>query len=124
MDNRLLLGRTPVGRRLIALITLFNNQDEERLRQFVAEGYSAALLDESPVNTRLNQLADLFAEAGKLRVQQVLASDEHRVIVLAQAQTTGDFYTCEMAVESDYPHKITALVYQNTSHEDAKDTTG
>lgn len=106
MDNRAALGRTPVGRRLIALLTIFNNRDLERLRQYTVESFKA-----SP-HEQLAAFDQLFAQTGKLRVHQIVVSDEHRVALLTQAQTDDAFYVCEMAVESDYPHKITEFSHR------------
>lgn len=107
MDNRVALGRTPVGRRLIALMTIFNNHDTARLRQYVLESFKAVTLDD-----QLAVFEQIFAQTGKLRVHQIVVSDEHRVVILTQSQSDDAFYVCEMAVESDYPHKITEFSHR------------
>ena len=39
----------------------------------------------------------------------MLALEKHRALVLLQAQQGGDFLLCELTVEEDYPHRITAF---------------
>ncbi|MBZ0287907.1 MAG: hypothetical protein K8I30_09860 [Anaerolineae bacterium] len=112
MDDRAALGRTPVGRRFIALMTIFNQQQPNRLRQYIDESYSAALLEAAPTEHHLSSYGAIFQQRGKVRVEQVLASEEHRVVVLMQGQADSAYYVYEMAVESDYPHKITTLSHQ------------
>ncbi len=103
MNDKATLRLSNAGMRLIAQQTLLNNGDAERLRVFITDSYAASALESQPVVSRL---ADLQA-LGKLRVFQVLAADKHRVVLLMQAQRDDALYMVELAVEEDYPHKIT-----------------
>lgn len=94
--------------RLIAQQTLLNGGDAERLRLFISDSYAASALEAQPAESWLNELQ----AAGRLRVFQVLAADKHRAVVLMQAQRDEALYMVELAVEEDYPHKITICTYQ------------
>jgi hypothetical protein len=102
------LVTSQAGMRLIAQQTLLNAGDAERMRTFIADNYSASALESQSTESRLAELQAL----GKLRVFQVLAADKHRVIVLMQAQRDEALYMIELAVEEDYPHKITVCTFQ------------
>ena len=39
----------------------------------------------------------------------MLALEKHHALVLMQAQQGGAFLLCELTVEEDYPHRITAF---------------
>jgi len=95
------------GMRLIAQQTLLNRGDFERLRGFVTESYAAAALEARSAEARLADLQAALAQSGRLRIYQVLAVDKHRVIALMQGQRDQAFYLTELAVEEDYPHRIT-----------------
>ncbi len=42
----------------------------------------------------------------------MLALEKHHALVLLQAQQGGAFLPCEVKVEEDYPHRITAFSQQ------------
>jgi hypothetical protein len=104
VNDKATLRLSNAGMRLIAQQTLLNNGDAQRLRVFITDSYAPSVLETQPVESLLTDLQAL----GKLRVFQVLASDKHRVVVLMQAQQDEALYMVELAVEEDYPHKITA----------------
>lgn len=108
MNDKGTLVTSQAGMRLIAQQTLLNAGDAERMRTFIADNYSASALESQSTESRLAELQAL----GKLRVFQVLAADKHRVIVLMQAQRDEALYMIELAVEEDYPHKITVCTFQ------------
>lgn len=107
-DKRALVA-SQAGMRLIAQQTLLNAGDGERVRTFIADHYAAPALEAQDTEARL---ADLLA-LGRLRVHQVLATDKHRVVVLMQAQRDEALYLVELAVEEDYPHKITEYSHRS-----------
>jgi hypothetical protein len=106
VNDKTALRVSNAGMRLIAQTTIFNRQEAERLREFIEQSYSDQLLEQQPLEERLNQQIEMFIAVGKLRVFQVLATDKHRVVVLMQSQADEALYYTEMAVEEDYPHKI------------------
>jgi hypothetical protein len=103
VSDKAALVTSQAGMRLIAQQKLLNNGDAERLRVFISESYAESALEAQPVEARLAELQAI----GRLRVFQVLAADKHRVVVLMQAQRDEALYMVELAVEEDYPHKIT-----------------
>ncbi len=106
------LTRSSAGMRLIAQLTLFNRGDFKRLRAFIAESYAPAALQAEILPARLAALRGQFASGGPLRVCQVIAADKHRVIALTQARRSGALFYTELAVEEDYPHRITDYVHR------------
>lgn len=111
MNDKTALKSSSAGMRFIAQITLQNGGDDARLREFFAASYSPSLLEQSPVDERVRGAADWREAAGKLRVFQVVATDKHRVIVLLQAQQGEALYYAEIAVEEDYPHRVTEFKF-------------
>lgn len=103
MNDKGTLVTSNAGMRLIAQQTLLNTGDAERLRGFITDSYAATALETQSIEARLGELQAL----GKLRVFQVLAADKHRVVVLMQAQQDESLHLIELAVEEDYPHRIT-----------------
>ncbi len=110
------------GMRLIAQQTLLNRGDFERLRDFITESYAPPALAMQSDEARLNDLRTLAAEAGKLRVYQVIGTDKHRVIVLLEGERASALYMTQLAVEEDYPHRITEYTHQHISEPDNEDT--
>ena len=92
--------------RFIAQMTIYNSADFERLRVYIAESYHPDLLAQHSVDERIAELRDQYEWLGKVRVQQVIATDEHRVIVLLATQNVDGFFFNELDVEEDYPHRV------------------
>ncbi len=118
-DDKDVLKRSSAGMRLIAQMTLYNRGDTQRLEEFITQSYSDALLETQPVAERVTAQRDLLDAVGKLRLYQVLAVDKHKVVVLLQPQASADFYYVELAVEEDYPHRITQYHMQYMVEETA-----
>jgi len=110
--DKLALRKSQAGMRFIAQMHLYNQENPERLRQFIADSYHDDLLAVQSVEQRLDELQSQINAWGKLRVKQVLAANEHHVIVIMEAQNTPGFYYTEFKVEPDYPHKITFYLFQ------------
>ena len=100
------LMQTAAGRRFIAFLTIFNSGNADRLRTYIAENTTEKALESQSVDDRWQQLIDTMNEVGKLRVHQVVAADDHYIVVLVQAKNTGDFYINEYKVDEEYPHKV------------------
>jgi hypothetical protein len=119
------LARSHAGMRLIAQTTLYNRGDFERLRTFVADNYRPESLDVMSAKDRFLDLKMTYRVAGKLRVRQVVAVGEHRVVVMLQGQKNSSIYLAQLAVEEDYPHKVLDYHHQllgemetNDEHQD------
>ena len=106
------LAGSNAGMRLIAQCSLLKRGDDARLREFLRSGYTEAALQQSPAAQRLADLQAAQARYGSLKPTQVLALEKHRALVLLQAQQGGAFLLCELTVEEDYPHRITAFSQQ------------
>ena len=102
------LGGSNAGMRLIAQCGLLKRGDEGRLGEFLRAGYTEAALQESPATERLATLRADHDRYGPLKPRQVLALEKHHALVLMQAQHDEAYLLCEIRVEEDYPHRITA----------------
>lgn len=111
------LTGSSAGIRLIALLTLYNRGDFDRLRAYIADSYSPAALDEQPAETRLDALRAAYAAWGKLRIEQVVGVGQYQAIVVAQAQRDGGHYLLQLAVEQDYPHRVTLYAWNAVAPE-------
>lgn len=110
MDDKTALKLSNAGMRLIAQTTILNSGESARLHDFIANNYAPKALEEQATEERVGAYQSAFAHTGKLRVFQVLATDKHRVIVIMEAQADGEMYYTEIAVEEDFPHKITTYI--------------
>lgn len=112
MDDKTTLVRTAVGRRLIAFYTLLNASNFDRLQEFIAENFTAEALAESSAGQRLSKLQEAASQCGRLRVRQVLAIDDHHVVLLVEAERDEFIYYNEMRVTEDYPHKVMTYIHK------------
>ncbi len=103
------LAGSNAGMRLVAQCGLLKRGDEARLQDFMRSGYTEAALQESPATERLAALQADQARYGPLKPMQVLALEKHHALVLMQAGVGVAFLLCELRVEEDYPHRITAF---------------
>lgn len=110
--DKLALRKSQAGMRFIAQMHLYNQENPDRLRQFIEDSYNDDLLAAQDVEQRLDELLSQVGRLGKLRVKQVLAANEHHVVVIMEAQNAPGFYYSEFKVEPDYPHKITFYLFQ------------
>ncbi len=106
MDDKLALRISQAGMRFIAQMTIYNSGDFERLRQFVDESYHCDLLVAQPAEARIEEFRQRYAALGKLRVQQVIGTGKHHVVVLLRAQNDDEFYLNQLKVDEEYPHLI------------------
>jgi hypothetical protein len=123
MDDITALKTSNAGMRLIAMTTILNRGDFERLRQYIADNYQAGVLAETPVSMRLAEFKAVYRIAGKLRVAQVIAADKHQVIAAMEAEH-GHQFVARVTVEVDYPHKVLDYSLQaiEQNHSDTLDT--
>jgi len=106
------LTRSHAGMRLIAQTTLYNRGDLERLRAYLADYYHPAALEVQSAKDRLLELKMTYRLAGKLRVHQIVAADEHHVVVMLRGQKNNGLYLADMAVEEAYPHQVIQYHHQ------------
>lgn len=104
--SKALLAGTAVGRRLIALLTIWNSGAADRLSTYIAENYTTEALAKYPLAQRLEWHLALREQTGRVRVEQIMASEDHAVILVLKAEQGGVFYYCDMRVTDEYPHKI------------------
>ena len=104
------LRKSQAGMRFIAQMTIYNSENSERLRQFIADSYHDEQLQAQSVEARLTALQAFYAEVGKVRVKQVLATHEHQVMIAIETQQDDRFFLVELKVEEDYPHRITGYM--------------
>jgi hypothetical protein len=105
------LKQSNAGMRLIALLTLYNQGDFDRLRAYITDNYAPAALTEQSAEERTREFQDGYAARGKLRVEQVAAIGKHQAVVVVQAQQDGQYHALQVAVEEDFPHRITLVAW-------------
>ncbi len=105
------LTQSNAGMRLIALLTLYNQGDFDRLRAYITDHYAPPALAEADAGTQLADWRDRRAALGKLRVEQVVAIGKHQAVVVVQAQQAGDYHALQVAVEEDFPHRVTLVAW-------------
>lgn len=105
-EEKQLLARSQAGMRLIAQTHIYNGGDTDRLRTYISESYTPAVLEQQPVEHWLAWFDAMRAKHGKLRVERVLSADKHRVIVVMEAQQSSGVFGHDLHVEEDYPHRI------------------
>lgn len=105
------LSESQAGMRFIAQMKFYNDGNFERLRVFIQDSYSDALLAEQSAHARLNDLRERHAQVGRQKVKQVLAAGKHQVAVVLQAENTPHLYYAEVLVEEDYPHRILKFLH-------------
>lgn len=111
-QDKLALRASQAGMRFIAQMTIYNSKRGERLRQFIADSYHADLLEQQPVEDRLQAFEAMYEQVGGVKVKQVLAAAAHHVIVVLEAQRAEGLFYTEIKVEEDYPHQITFYMHQ------------
>ncbi|MBE0688644.1 MAG: hypothetical protein IH587_00805 [Anaerolineae bacterium] len=111
MIDKAMLVQSHAGVRLIALATLYNKGDFERLGAYISEHFNEAALAVEAAELRLDDLRGQFEQAGKVRVRQLLAYDKYHVVVMHDTQA-GVMVLEDLQVEEDYPHKISAHTRQ------------
>lgn len=108
MSDRIALQKSQAGMRLIAQITIYNSGDFRRLRTFIHESYHENALEAESLAERIAVFRQMHAALGRIRIRQLLAIDPHHVIVLVEAEKADGLFMHDLAVEAEYPHKITA----------------
>lgn len=107
MSDKDILARSHAGVRLIALATLYNKGDFQRIRAYMKDHYTDGALATSPIALRLAEMREQFRNEGKVRVRQLVAHDKHHVVVLLETQHGGMLLE-DLMVEEGYPHKISS----------------
>lgn len=110
-QDKVALRASQAGMRFIAQMTIYNSENYDRLRTFIADSYHDEQLEQQGVDSRLQVFRTTMERVGKMRVKQVMATNEHHIVVIMETQETDDFFYVEMQVEEDYPHKITHYVH-------------
>lgn len=104
--HKQVMVESPAGRRLMAYLTIMNTRNTERLKVYVADNYADEALEKESVDARMRWHDEAFDLTGRLRIHQVVAYDEHYVVVMLQAERDDGYYISEFKVDEDYPHKI------------------
>lgn len=106
MDDVTALRISQAGMRFIAQMTIYNSGDFERLHTFISESYHPDLLLRESVEQRVAAFREQRERLGRVRVQQVIGTAKHHVIVLLESQHLDDYFLNDVTVEEDYPHLI------------------
>jgi hypothetical protein len=106
MENKLALTQTKAGRRFMGFMKAFNSGDPAIIGGYIAEYAAGESLKSHNVDDWRDELTRIYSATGGMKLAQVIASDEYRVIVLMQGKAGGGLYLTEMTVLEDYPHKV------------------
>jgi hypothetical protein len=111
--DKIALRASQAGMRFIAQTHIYNNSNWQRLNQFIADSYHADKLEEQAAENRLDIFKTSYEKVGRMKIKQVVATHEHRVIVVVEVEQ-GDmpYFLVDMVVEEEYPHKIIAYSHQ------------
>jgi len=109
--DKIALRASQAGMRFIAQMTIYNTGNWERLQQFIADSYHAEQLEQQSVESRLQVFKTTFERVGRMKVKQVIATNEHHAIIALEVEKTPDLFYLETKVEEDYPHRIIAYMH-------------
>lgn len=111
--DKVALRASQAGMRFIAQTHIYNGGSWERLEQFIADSYHDDLLEQQPVDGRLQMFKVTHEKIGRWKVKQVVGTHEHRVVVVVETERgEHPYFLVDVVVEEDYPHKITAYSHQ------------
>jgi len=105
--DKLALQKSQAGMRFIAQTSIYNQANWPRLAQFIDQSYSPDLLAEQPQPQRLADFQAWYEQMGRMRIKQVLAANEHHVIVALEVERQETLYYLELQCEDEYPHLVT-----------------
>src|SRR5687768_14772091 len=111
--DKIALRASQAGMRFIAQTHIYNSTNWERLQTFIADSYHAEKLEEQAAENRLDIFKTTFDKVGRMKVKQVVATHEHRVVLVVEVEL-GDmpYFLVDLVCEEEYPHKITAYSHQ------------
>lgn len=113
VNDKVALRASQAGMRFIAQTHIYNGGNLDRLEQFIADSYSEAMLETQPVAGRLNMFQTTRDKVGRLKVKQVIATHEHRVVLVVETETgEHPYFLVDLVVEEEYPHKIISYSHQ------------
>ncbi|MFQ3646052.1 MAG: hypothetical protein SNJ54_08935 [Anaerolineae bacterium] len=110
-DDKRALSGSQAGMRFIALMKLYNDGHLPRLQQFIQESFAEPLLSEQDASARTAEWAARREAIGRHKVKQALAVGKHHAAVIVEAEHSDALYYVEIAVEEDYPHRITKCLH-------------
>ena len=110
--DKVALRASQAGMRFIAQTHIYNSGNWERLEEFIRSSYQNEQLEEQPVESRLQVFKTTYEKIGRMKVKQVVAANEHHVIVITETEKMDGFFYIEVQVEEDYPHKITFYMHR------------
>lgn len=106
-QDKVALRASQAGMRFIAQMHIYNQANVDRLRTFIEDSYHDDQLAQQSIEARLTAFRQMYAEVGKVRVKQVMAANEHHVIIIIETEKNEAMFYMEIKVEDEYPHKIT-----------------
>lgn len=118
-EHKVAIARSKAGRRFIAQMSMYNEGDFERLREFMELGYYDLILMENPIDRRIFDLKTTRKLHGRLKVDHVEIADEYAITVVMATEKNDKHLRLEMIVHEDYPHQI--MHYSLLPLDEAKD---
>ncbi len=111
--DKLALRASQAGMRFIAQTHIYNSGNFERLEQFIKDSYSPAMLENQPAAGRLSMFTTTHEKIGRLKVKQVVATHEHRVVIVVETEMgEHPYFLVDLEVEEEYPHQIIGYSHQ------------
>ncbi|MEO0595114.1 MAG: hypothetical protein AAF126_03295 [Chloroflexota bacterium] len=111
--DKVALRASQAGMRFIAQTHIYNGGNWERMQNFIRDSYHDEMLENQPVDGRLQMFQVTQEKVGRWKVKQVVGTHEHRVVVVVETERgEHPYFLVDVVVEEDYPHKITAYSHQ------------
>lgn len=112
MDTKQALTKTKVGRRVMGFMVALNRGDEAHLTNYLKVSITDEGLEQQPLDEWVRELTNIYHATGGMRVFQVVATDEYKIVLMMQAHNNNAFYIMEVAIEEDFPHRIGELIHR------------
>lgn len=107
------LKLTPVGKRVMGFLAVFNMGDEEEMKAYVQSNYHERTLAEYGLDTVLGWHWDLYKDTGGLRIHKVYLTQEHYVVLLTHPYNDPErLFFQKFKVDPKAPHKFTDIQHQ------------
>ncbi len=98
--------------RFIAQMQIYNIGNFERLRTYLEDNYVPSAFEKVSLDKQHQQWQDCYETHGRFRVSELIAADKHRVVLILQAEHTGQLVYNRVKVSDDYPHLVTQYMHR------------
>lgn len=97
---------TPVGRRFMNFMAVFNAGRRDLLYNFILDSYIEAALEEYSAEVFADWHWGIYQQSGGFNVHKVFLSEDYYIIVIVESKHDGQLFFHKMKVEDQAPYKI------------------